>query len=142
MIQSPIRRVRVSVEARDQLIRLKRFTGVQSWSVLCRWALLRSLREEHPPASPLSTGLSNIEMDWEVFAGPLGALPLLLVRKYNADHGLGTEDAVVAEQLNRHLHRGIATLAASGERIGSIEDLIRLAVPRPPVPDFERTGRG
>lgn len=127
----PLRRVRVNAEGRDQLIRLKRFTGIQSWNVLCRWALMRSLAEAHPPAVPLSGGPSNVEMDWEVFAGPLGALPLLLVRAFNFRHGLPVDDETVAEQLHHHLHRGIATLAASGERILSIEDLIRPASPAP-----------
>lgn len=137
MTPSPIRRIKINAEGRDQLIRLKRFTHIQHWNVLCRWALMRSLREEHAPAAPLSGGVSNIEMDWEVFAGPLGNLLILLVREYNHAHGLSTGDTVVAEQLLRHLHRGIAILAASGERIASIEDLIALALP-PTSPDAPR----
>ena len=36
-----IEHIRVSQHAKDQLIRLKRVTGIKNWNVLCRWALWR-----------------------------------------------------------------------------------------------------
>ena len=31
--------IRLSQQAKDQLIKLKRVTGIEHWNVLCRWAL-------------------------------------------------------------------------------------------------------
>ena len=44
-----IEHIRISRTARDQLITLKRRTGIMHWNVLCRWALCRSLAEPAPP---------------------------------------------------------------------------------------------
>ena len=44
-----IEHIRLSQQARDQLITLKRRTGIAHWNVLCRWALCRSLAEPAPP---------------------------------------------------------------------------------------------
>lgn len=127
-MDNPIRTVRVSATARHQLIRLKRFTGLDQWNVLCRWALCRSLAEEQPPSPAPIHDWSNVEMSWAVFAGPHGELLLALLRQRCAEDGLGTADTVVVEQLRLHLHRGLATLAASGEEIRTIEDLVAPAV--------------
>ena len=43
--------IRLSQTARDQLITLKRRTGIAHWNVLCRWAFCRSLAEPAPPPS-------------------------------------------------------------------------------------------
>ena len=37
--------VRVNQQAKDQLIKLKRITGIKQWNVLCRWALCLSLAQ-------------------------------------------------------------------------------------------------
>ena len=34
-----IKQVRLSNQAKEQLIRLKTRTGIQQWNILCRWAL-------------------------------------------------------------------------------------------------------
>ena len=119
---APIRTVRISVDAKDQLIRLKRYTRIDQWNILCRWGLCRSLVEEHPPSPAPLPPMSNVEMSWPVFAGHRGHTILALVRQRCHEDGLGTDDQNVAEQFRLHLHRGIAYLAS--ENIKSIEDLI------------------
>lgn len=126
-MESPLRAVRISEAGRDQLIRLKRFTGIDQWNILCRWALCRSLAEDHPPSPAPIKDWSSVEMSWPVFAGPYGDTLLALVRQWCHEHGLGTEDAVVVEQFRLHLHRGIATLAAAGEEVRAVDDLVGLA---------------
>lgn len=124
----PTKTVRVSAEARDQLIRLKRFTRVDQWNILCRWALCRSLAEPTRPSALHSREMSNIEMSWPVFVGPLGDALLLALRQRCLEDGIDLkDDKAVAEELSRHLHRGIATLASGGEALRSVDDLVALA---------------
>jgi len=125
-MESPIRSVRVSTSARDQLIRLKRFTGIQHWNVLCRWALTRSFAEPHPPSAAPLGEMSNIEMSWAVFAGPLGECFLLALRQRLIDDALPTDDETLIQQFRLHLHRGIAYL--SGESVRKIDSLAERAV--------------
>ena len=125
-MESPIRNIRISASGRDQLIRLKRFTGIQHWNVICRWALCRSLAEPTPP-SPAPLGeMSNIEMSWPVFAGPLGEVFMLAMRQRLLDDQLGTDDEVLTAQFRLHLHRGIAYLA--GENVRKIDGLVERAL--------------
>ena len=121
-----IRQVRLSNGAKEQLIRLKTRTGIGQWNVLCRWAFCTSLAEPTPP-TPIDIATdSNVEMTWEVFAGPWGELyEALLVDRVRRDHG-GSDVAVDEETFRRqftlHLHRGIGYLATPG-RVTRVEDL-------------------
>lgn len=104
--------IRVSKQAREQLIRLKRHTGIEHWNVLCRWAFCRSLSEPGvPPPARISTD-SNVEMSWRVFGGRHHALYLGLLRERCLQDGLGVSEDVLDEQFRLHLHRGIAYLAS------------------------------
>jgi DNA sulfur modification protein DndE len=106
-----IEHIRVSQQAREQLIRLKRNTGIDQWNVLCRWALCASLAEESPPPASRIPADSNVEMSWRVFGGKHADLYLALIRQRCKKDGLGTDDDTVAAQFRLHLHRGIAYLA-------------------------------
>ena len=120
-----IKQVRLSNQARDQLIRLKTRTGIQNWNVLCRWALCVSLREPTPP-SPIDVPAdSNVEMSWHTFGGEQHELYLALVIERCQRDGLGTDDDVVARQFRLHLHRGISYLATPGA-VKNIADLMEL----------------
>ena len=119
-----IETIRISQQGKDQLSRLKRKTGIQNWNVLCRWALVASLREIDSPTRMGHLQDSNVEMSWRTFAGDTGALYYELVRLRSHQHGLPTNDEQVDQQFKEHLHRGIAYLAALP--ISSIADLITL----------------
>ena len=128
-MRPPVRVVRVTEGARNQLIWLKRHTHIEHWNVLCRWAFCCSMAEPTLPGAVHDKTLSNIEMSWSVFAGPMGDLLILLLRQRCLEGGLDPQDdEVIAEQLQRHLHRGVAYLAAHGVGIRSIEGLVALAV--------------
>ena len=121
-----IKQVRLSNQARDQLIRLKTRTGIQNWNVLCRWALCVSLREPTPP-SPIDVPAdSNVEMSWHTFGGEQHELYLALVIERCQRDGLGTDADVVARQFRLHLHRGISYLATPGA-VRSVADLVKLS---------------
>lgn len=133
-MESPIRTVRVSNSGRDQLIRLKRFTGIEHWNVLCRWALCRSLAELTAP-SPAPLGeMSNIEMAWPVFAGPLAEVFLIALRQRLIEDHLPVDDESMAHQFKLHLHRGIGCLAS--EQVRRVDSLVERAVEagKPQIP--------
>src|SRR4051794_7406662 len=122
-----IKQVRLSGQAREQLIRLKMRTGIAQWNVLCRWAFCLSLHQDTPPTPIEINTDSNVEMDWQVFGGEAHELYLALLKERCELDGMGSSDEVLARQFRLHLHRGIGYLATP-HMIGSIGDLVRLAV--------------
>jgi DNA sulfur modification protein DndE len=122
-----IKQVRLSSQAKEQLIRLKARTGIVHWNVLCRWAFCLSLRQPSPPAPVEIPADSNVEMTWQVFGGESHELYLALLKERCAADGLGTSEDVMGRQFRLHLHRGIGYLAAP-QSIRSIADLMKLAL--------------
>ena len=121
-----IEHVGLSQQAKQQVIRLKRFTGVQNWNVLCRWALCLSLAEESvPPVTNIPLD-SNVEMTWKVFAGRYGNFYLAILTERCIVDGLGTDEHTLTQQFRLHLHRGISYLAGNRD-LRNIESLISLA---------------
>src|SRR6266568_4616036 len=68
-MKPPIETLRISRQGRDQLIKLKRLTGIEHYNILCRWAFCASLREETPPHEVPHGGEGGVDMHWKVFAG-------------------------------------------------------------------------
>jgi DNA sulfur modification protein DndE len=107
-----IEHIRLSQQAKEQLIRLKRWTGIQNWNVLCRWAFCVSLAEPTiPPLTKLQTD-SSVEMTWKVFGGAYHDIYLTLLKERCQRDGLGTGSDILATQFRLHLHRGIGYLSA------------------------------
>lgn len=121
---TPIEHIRLSQQARDQLIKLKRWTGIQHWNVLCRWGFCVSLAEPTIPTPAKIPADSSVEMSWRVFGGPYGDIYLALLKERCRRDVLGTTDETLATQFRLHLHRGIAYLAAD-RRIRHIADLAK-----------------
>lgn len=123
--------VRVSQQAKEQLIALKRRTGIAHNNVLCRWALARSLVEDSSPPSTEIVTDSNIEIDWRTFGGSEADIYLgLLIQRARQEREAVDKDSV-EKQLRLHLHRGIGYLY--GDRnLKSIEHLIEFAVTEAP----------
>ncbi len=123
-----IETIRVSQDAKEQLIRLKRHTGLAQWNVICRWALLRSLAEPTDPPNVRHPNDSNVEMSWKVFAGPYaGVFEAIVLMRFRRSGRVADDPAGVAEFFRQHLHRGIGTLI--GDRANrSIASLVASAV--------------
>lgn len=118
--------VRVSEKAKNQLLTLKRRTGILQWNVLCRWALLASLAERTvPPHEEIVTD-SNVEMSWKTFAGPLDDAITAVVRQR------AYQDKVPDEQLPQffkiHLHRGIAYLLNGAQDLRGLIKMTGISV--------------
>lgn len=119
-----IERIVLSKDAKDQLLKLKRNTGIKHWNVLCRWAFCTSLAESSVPPPAKIPADSNVEMTWKVFGGAHHELYLALLKARCRRDGLGTDEETLAAQFRLHLHRGIGYLFAD-RRIQRLSDLFR-----------------
>jgi DNA sulfur modification protein DndE len=130
-----IETVRIDEQGREQLIRLKRHTGVETWNVLARWALCASLAEPTRPPHRLFKGEAAVEIAWRVFGGQHHELYLALIKQRCLQDGLGVEEATLHEQFRLHLHRGLGYLAAdrSVRSIGGLAHKADEAQVRPNV---------
>ena len=114
--QPAILRVRLSVDGREHLLRLKRLTGIQKWNALARFAVARSLAEPNPPSAAPLGEWSPLNMSFAVFTAGLEHTWLAVLRQRCREDGLPADDATVEQQLHLHLHRGAAYLSAEGAR--------------------------
>jgi DNA sulfur modification protein DndE len=122
-----IEHIRLSQQAKEHLIRLKRWTGVQNWNVLCRWGFCISLSEPTIPAPTKIPADSSVEMTWKIFGGSYQEVYLALLKERCQRDGLGISEEVLTTQFRLHLHRGIAYLAAlvTDKQIRNIADLLK-----------------
>lgn len=98
--------IRLSQQMKEQLIRLKRTTGIQQWNILCRWALLTSLADPTEPPDQKVPADSSVEMDWKTFTGEYGEVFLaLLVARY--------PEGELDLKVRQHLRRGLAAAKLS-----------------------------
>lgn len=122
-----VEHIRLSQQAKDQLVKLKRVTGIEHWNVLCRWALCVSFAEQSvPPLSKIPAD-SNVEMSWKVFGGRYADLYMVLLKERCIRDGLGIDSETLALQFRLHLHRGISYLAGN-RNLRNISDLVALPV--------------
>lgn len=120
----PIEHIRLSQQARDQLLKVKRWTGIQNWNTLCRWAFCLSLAEPGIPPPTKILADSSLEMSWKVFGGTYSDVYLALLKERCKRDGLEISDDILVTQFRLHLHRGIGYLAAD-RQIKSISDLLK-----------------
>lgn len=117
--------VRLSQPAKDQLVKLKRITGIKNWNTLCRWAFAISLQDPTPPLVRDINTDSNIEMTWKTFAGPYGDIYLALLKNRCLTDGQEPTEENLSHTLTIHIHRGIGHLAGR-QNLKSISDLVSL----------------
>lgn len=121
--------IRVTQKGKDQLLKLKRFTRIPTWNVLCRWGFCVSLAEPTPVSGIRTAADGPIEMTWKTFAGQHEELYLAILKERCREDGLELTPQVLTKQFRLHLHRGLSYLA--GDRsIRSITDLVRIATNR------------
>src|SRR5438093_13388675 len=121
---SPIEHIRLSQQARDQLIKVKARTGIKHWNTLCRWAFCASLMEPTIPPMAKIPADSSVELSWKVFGGVYQDIYIALLKERCQKDGLPLTDEVLATQFRLHLHRGIGYIFAD-KKIRSIADMLR-----------------
>lgn len=117
----PPRSLRITNRGRDQLITIKRRTGLQNWNVICRWAFALSLRENTAPPKVDQSGDSSVEMTWDVFGG-LSRDQWYAVGLQRFHEEPGSHESF-AQFFRAHVHRGIQMMSAQGQAM-SINDVI------------------
>lgn len=112
--------IRLSEKAKQQLIVIKRKTGIENWNVLCRWAFCLSLSEESiPPFEDINTD-SSVEMTWKVFTGEFSnEIENIFLSRLHHDLKSVDEKEIIT-MFKLHLHRGISFLTT---KINNIDDL-------------------
>ena len=120
-----IENVRLSQQAKDQLIKLKRVTEIEHWNVLCRWAFCLSLSEPGIPPEIKIPADSNVEMSWRVFAGRHADLYSALLKERLTRDGISLDPETLEIQFRLHLHRGVSYLAGRRD-LHRIDDLISM----------------
>lgn len=118
-----LHRFYLSQQAKDQLVKLKRVTGIKHWNVLCRWAFCISLAEPSDPPMAHIPADSTVEMTWHTFAGNYHDIYMALLKQRCVEAGLVLTAEVLLEQLRLHIHRGIGYLFAD-RGIKNIEGLV------------------
>ena len=119
--------IRISQQCKDQLIKLKRVTGLTHWNELCRVGFCLSLSVQGIPPKKKIISDSNVEMTWKIFGGRHTELYMALLKMRLIGDSLPLDDATLNQQFKLHLHRGISYLAANKE-VRKIDDLIELII--------------
>jgi DNA sulfur modification protein DndE len=122
MLEPPVDRVRISQAGKDQLLKLRRVTGISQWNILCRWALCRSLAEPTPPSPVPIPSDSNVEMTWQVFGGEIADLIVIALKQRLIRDSVVLNNENLVTQFRLHLHRGIGYLS-SDTNIRTIAEL-------------------
>ena len=117
-MKPPVETVRVSAQGRDQLLKLKRQTGIENWNVLCRWALCASLRERSSPPQFAAVTEGGVEMTWKVFAGESADILASVIQVRAAADGYADLPDGTAQCLRAHLHRGLGYVASEVGDLG------------------------
>jgi len=123
----PIESIRLSEKEKQQLISLKRKTGIQNWNVLCRWALCISLAEPTPAPTEHLTSDSSVEMSWKVFAGAHGPIYDALLRQRAHRDSFELNESNHLYFLRLHINRGLSYMNKLSTRM-SIDTLLNHAV--------------
>ncbi|MEK7888839.1 DNA sulfur modification protein DndE [Burkholderia contaminans] len=112
---SVIERVKLTSAAKNQLIALKRKTGIEHNNVLCRHALCLSLANASIPPEETFNFAGGLEIDWRTFTGGNEAVyHNLIVVRLLRDQIQPTPN-LVRQALLLHVHRGLSYLASRRE---------------------------
>lgn len=117
-MKPPLDPIRISALGREQLLKLKRQTGIANWNILCRWALCCSLREKSVPPVASVAGDNGVEMTWKVFAGEQAESLSAIVHLRAMRDGYPNDSDGVANCFRAHLHRGLGYLASESGHLG------------------------
>lgn len=110
-----IDRLRLTASAKNQLVTLKRKTGIEHNNSLCRHALCLSLANPTiPPAEDFNFS-GGLEIDWRTCtSGNEHLYENLILIRLQIDQ-LPTDGDTVRQMMCSHVHRGLSYLASKVE---------------------------
>lgn len=125
---SEIESLRLDSRCKQQLVTLKRRTGIVNWNVLCRWALCLSLSSEGKPTTYKSRSPgSGIEIAIHTLFGRDEKLYLAVLKRDALMRGIGIERAILRQHLHDHIARGLGYLSAQSG-VADISALVRASL--------------
>lgn len=105
-------RIKLNATARNQLVTLKRRTGIDHNNAICRHALCMSLANPSAPPSENFSFNGGIEIDWRTLTGGEDELyHNLLVARLLSEKRKITDDSI-QQALLLHVHRGLSYLVS------------------------------
>jgi DNA sulfur modification protein DndE len=110
-----IERVKLSATAKQQLITMKRRTGIEHYNIICRHALMLSMASDNTLPAENHSMSGGLEIDWRVFAGDAADTYLnLLAMRAKLDRGVVTPETI-RSTLTAHVHRGLSLLVSTNK---------------------------
>ena len=121
-------RIKLSASARNQLVTLKRRTGIEHNNAICRHALCVSLANPSVPPHENFSFVGGLEIDWRTLTGGQEALytNLLIVRLLS--DGKRVSEEAIRQTFLLHVHRGLSYLVSRREDDLLIEFGLALSV--------------
>lgn len=122
-MKPPVETIRLGKQSRDQLVKIKRITGIENWNTVCRMAFAVSIREETSPPLEKASRDDGIELTWKIFAGDYSEIFASLLNSDLIKHRMANSALDLSGLLHAHLRRGLGFLA-SGSDIRSIQAFV------------------
>ena len=110
-----IDRIRLTSAAKNQLITLKRRTGIEHNNALCRHALCVSLANPAPLPNEKLNFSGGLELDWRTFTGQHETVYYNLVLMRMSNDGTNERSNSVKDAATMHTHRGLSLLVGQKE---------------------------
>jgi DNA sulfur modification protein DndE len=112
-------RIKLNAAARNQLVTLKRRTGIEHNNAICRHALCISLANPSIPPDENFVFNGGIEIDWRTLTGGQDALYYNLLAVRLLSEGRPVTEDLIRHTFVLHVHRGLSYLVSRRE-----EDLL------------------
>lgn len=117
-MKAPTESVRLSEIEKELLTRIKRKTSIESWNVICRWALAAGLASNQTNLTKSHEKLGAVDIRWETFAGRWSDFICASVFAAHRSYILQNPNVTVAEFFQMALARGIRILAKQTSATG------------------------
>lgn len=108
-------RIKLNAAARNQLVTLKRRTGIEHNNAICRHALCISLANPSVPPDENFVFNGGIEIDWRTLTGGQDALYYNLLAVRLLSEGRRVSEELVRQTFVQHVHRGLSYLVSRRE---------------------------
>jgi len=114
----PIEVVRLSQSDKDLLTKIKRKTGVDSWNVLCRWALTVALAQPNAIYVKSPEKRDSVEIKWDTFTGKNSSLYQGILLVQYSEYNQRSSELSLNDFFHSVLSKGISILYRKASQVG------------------------